>query len=926
MTRLHPRAAAAALACAALAAHAQTAERIEITGSAIKRIDAEGAVPVQVLTREEIARGGFTSTEDLMQSLAVASGMNGTNNASGAGASTYGRSTISLRGLDAGRTLVLVNGRRVAPVAGGDGAEVNVNNIPLAAIERVEVLKDGASSLYGSEALAGVVNFILTRDFRGVDLGIGYGTPTRSGGGQNRKASVVAGFGNLSREGFNLTLSASIEKEKQLFAKDREFAKSGNNFPYLLASATGQGNIEGSYTPGPGTPYDPNDPAGEPSRIGPGWGSSPGRGFGNPMAAAGRCEEINMFLNPAPTSQGAPYCAFDSNAYVGLTPERDVVNLTANGAWRLNDDLELFGDVLWSKSQVIQRFQPSPLRRDFMTPSDAQFGLQGVDPVLLISPSNPNYQFAADYLTAQGFGALVGQPLAVTARVFDFGPRTQDDTTTQSRLLVGARGRLLGQDWELAAMRNESKLEGKVAGGYFSQVAYARAVQQSNDWNPWSLNQSDAFRAAIAPAEYVGKTQDALTRSDIVEGKLTGEAFALPAGPTLYAAGVQARAEKYQTDPSEALFSGDIAGLGGATPPVDRSRRIGSVFGELALPLLKALEASLSGRVDRYNDVGNANTYKAGLRWQPNREFLLRASLGTGFRAPTLQELWLPQSTGTSEQFTDPAFPGTPIQVPLVAGGNPDAKPERSKQRSLGLVLAPSADVNFGIDWWWITVRDILDTPSTQEVVSQFRAGDPAYAGLVTLDGGNNITLVRAILANVGSAKVAGVDLDLNTRHALFGGRLDVAWNGTYMTRYDQTSPGGSLSHKVGTMVDGACNPVLGANLGGVVLRWKHRLAGTWSSGPFAATLAQNLYTGYDDGCWQTDGVTHHRVPTQVLYDAQLAFTGVPNLKLALGVRNLFDKDPPLYIPASNQFQSGYDISLYDPRARFVYLTANYRF
>lgn len=921
-----PLAAAAALAALSCAAWAQPAERVEITGSAIKRIDAEGSVPVQVITREQIQRGGFTSTEDLVQSIAAVSGLNGTNNAGGAGASTYGRSTISLRGLDSGRTLVLVNGRRVAPVAGGDGAEVNLNNIPLAAIERVEVLKDGASSLYGSEALAGVVNFILTRDFRGVELGLSYGTPTRSGGGQNRKASVVAGFGQLDRDGFNLTLSASLEKEKQLFATDRAFAASGNNFPYLLSAATGQGNIEGAYTPGPGTPYDPNDPTAEPTRPQPGFGTAPSRGYGNPLAAAGRCAEVNMFENPTPTTKGVPFCAFDSAAFVGLIPERDVANLTLNGTWRPTDTLELFGDVLWSRSQVIQRFQPSPLRRDFMTPSDAQFGAQGVDPVLLIFPDNPNYDFAARYLRANGFGSLVGQPLAVTARVFDFGPRTQDDTTTQSRVLGGLRASWLGQDWEAALMRNESKLEGAVTAGYFSQVAYARAVQQSDDWNPWTLQQSDAFRASIAPAAYVGKTQDALSRTTVLDGKVSGEAFALPAGPALYALGLQARRELYQTDPSDALFSGDIAGLGGATPPVDRRRSITSGFGELALPVIKGLEATLSGRLDRYDDVGNARTYRAALRWQPQRELLLRGSIGSGFRAPTLQELWLPQAVGTSEQFNDPAFPAVPLQVPLVQGGNPDARPERSRQHTLGLVLAPAEGVDLALDWWWIRVRDILDTPSTQEVVSQFRAGDPSYAGLVSLDNANNITQVRAILANVGSANVSGLDVDFSVRRPLWGGRLEVNWSGTYMRRYDQTSPGGTLSQKVGTMVDSACNPVLGANNGGVVLRWKHRLAGTWSSGPFAVTLAQNLTSGYQDACWQTDGATPHRVPLLALYDLQLGWTPVQPLKLTLGVRNLFDKDPPLYIPASNQFQSGYDISLYDPRARFVYVSASYRF
>ena len=168
-------------------------QRVEITGSAIKRVDAEGALPVTVITRADIAKSGVVSTEELLSTVAAISSIGGVSNATGAGSSTAGRSTASLRGLSGQRTLVLVNGRRLseAITSGSVGGTVNINNIPLAAIERVEVLKDGASSIYGSEALAGVINFILTKEFQGVELGVSGGTPSREGGGQTDRKSVV---------------------------------------------------------------------------------------------------------------------------------------------------------------------------------------------------------------------------------------------------------------------------------------------------------------------------------------------------------------------------------------------------------------------------------------------------------------------------------------------------------------------------------------------------------------------------------------------------------------------------------------------------------------------------------------------------------------------------------------------------------------
>ncbi|HYE71202.1 MAG TPA: TonB-dependent receptor [Aquabacterium sp.] len=913
-------------------------EAFTVTGSNIKRIDAETALPVQVITRDEISRSGVANTEQLLQQISSMSGQGGINNATGAGNSTYGQASISLRGLGEDRTLVLVNGRRLAAFAGGNGASMNINSIPLAAIDRVEVLKDGASGVYGSDAVAGVVNFILTKNLTGVEIGATVGQPTRDGGGKSQKAHVVAGFGDVAKDRFNVTLSASVEKETALFAKDRNFARTGNVPPFISAAATGQGNIEGGYNPGNGQRYDANaeNTVGNTPGRRPGFGNSPGTGYGNPLAASNQCEQIGMYLDPTLTTHSAPYCTYDSNTAVGLVPKRELGTLSGNFTFKLGDNLEAFGDALYSKSVVTQTFQPSPLRRSFMV-TDALFAEQGVEPALIIRPSNPNYSIARNYLQAmeaqhpgQGFGALIGQPLAVTARVFDFGPRVQKDTEKQHRLTGGLRGNFGAHDWEVAATQVESKVAGTVPDGYFSQVAFARVVNRpDSDYNPWSLTQSAAFNSALeaSGAKYTGATLNASSKSTTLDGILRGELASLPSGPLQYATGLQHRKEEFVTRPSAALETGDIAGLGGATPPVNRDRKITSVFAELNAPILKGLDGNVAVRRDDYNDVGASTNYKASLRYQPVREVLVRGSMGTGFRAPTLVDLWQPQTLGSSEQFNDPATGQTDLQVNSLTGGNPRLKPEESRQRSVGIVLQPTQALSVAVDYFDIRVEDIISLPSAQEVVSRYRAGDPVFAGLVTLTpGSNDIESIIQTLQNVGTAKVRGVDLEANFRQRIGSGRLDLNMSGTYMIQFDQTSPGGTVSRKVGTMVEPDGTPVLStnANNDGVILRWKHYLSATWTQGPWAVTLAQNFYKGYRDGD-DLNG-NPHRVPDQTLYDLQVGYTGFRNLKLALGVRNLFDKDPPIYIPTSNQFQAGYDISLYDPRARFVYLSAAYKF
>jgi iron complex outermembrane recepter protein len=896
--------------------------RVDVTGSSIRRVEAEGALPVTIVTREEIARIGAVNTEQLLQNVSAISTLNATQLATGAGLSTYGQASISMRGLGSFRTLVLVNGRRLAPFAGDDGASVNVNSIPIAAIERIEVLRDGASAVYGSDAIAGVVNFILTKDYTGAEAGITYGAPTRSGGGENTEVHAVAGFGNLDKDRYNLTIGASYQKERALFSKDRDFAKTGNRFPWLVSGATGQGNIEGAYVPGTGSAAAGNWVEGHTVT---GFGTSPGTGYGNPLGAQGRCEDINMFLNPDPTSRGFPFCAFDSAAFLNLFPEREAYNFSGNFVFKLTPDIQFFADGLYAKQTVTNEIQTSPARRSFFQ-TDALFQERGIDPALLIFPSNPNYQIAANYLNSIGQGGIVGQPLAITARVFDFGPRTTEDEAEQWRTVAGIRGNWRKQDWELAYTHNENKVEGKTVSGYFSQTEYARIVQNSNVWNPWSLSQDPSFTSQLPAANYVGPTLLAKAKSDAFDARISGDVWQLPAGALAYAAGYQFRKENIDAQPSAALGTGDIAGLGGSVPPLDKERKVNAIFGEVLVPIIKDVEGNAAIRYDDYDDVGSTTNYFLNLRWQPIKQVLLRTAYGTGFRAPTLLDLYQPVTLGSSAQFTDPVTGQANLQVNEFTGGNPALKPEKSDQWSVGVVWQPVRQFSVGVDWWRVKLDDIIATPSTQEVVSGFRNGDATYANSVVLGPDGQIETVNTVTVNSGKATVEGYDINANYRDSFPWGEVGLNLQGTYIDRFDQTSPGGVVSHKVATIVDQNGDPVIGAaDTGGVVLRWKHALTASYGYRNWGFSITQNYYSRYETGLRQIDGERNF-IGGQSIFDVQLAYTGIKNLRLALGVRNVFDKDPPIYVPVANQFQSGYDVSLYDPRARFVYGSVNYKF
>jgi iron complex outermembrane recepter protein len=914
--------AAAALALLAGAAAAQEAQRIEITGSSIKRIDAETALPVQVITRADIQKSGATNVEQLMQTISAAASSGALASNASSGATTGSISSISLRGLTSIRTLVLVNGRRIAPYGigfTGDSVSVDVSSIPIAAIDRVEILKDGASAIYGSDAVAGVVNFILRRDYTGGEAALDVGN-TQHGGASSRRASLTWGFGDLARDRFNLMLSGTVVKEGALFGRDRGFASVG----YSVAD----GNDPTSFHTFPANVLDVDT-----FNIG-----------GNPSAPG--CP-APFALNRGAAVDG-PFCVFDPSPLVTLLPKTDRATVMAAGRFAFSDTLEAFFEASFTKSRQRVVIQPVPF--SFL------FALPGNNPLNNLAPWNGLYPAEYGPLagTPHGLGSAVstillrpgtafyptafiqsqlnpGDPLPVLTvfyRSNETGNRDITDHSEAPRFVLGLRGLAAGWEWESAFLRSESKVREQVNDG-FPANSLVLPILNSGRVNFFGPNTPDVV-AELRATNFTGdafKINSALTS---VAVKASRELMKLGGGNAGLALGAEVRTEDYLFDPNPTIRTGDISGYGGNFLTTDRSRRVDALFGELNFPFTKTLEFNTAVRFDRYEGVGNSTTPKASLRWQPMPQILLRGSVGKGFRAPSLQDLYLPNTTGVSQAgVSDPLRCPTTgsrtdcsTQFTVINGGNPALTPEKTTNATLGLVLSPLPQLTLALDAFRINVKDTIvngigvatilgDITRYASLVTRGPV-DPAFP---TLPG--PITAISLTNLNLGQIKVGGVDLDVKFTTPAAGGKVTASLVGTYFSKYDVQNLDGSFSGGLDTT---------NAATGGIVPRWKHYASIDYTTGPWGVTLGQSWQKSYNDLA-PTGGTPLRRVGAYELWDLQLRYSGLKRLELRAGIRNLFDKDPP-YSNAGGQtsFQGGYDPAYADPRGRFYYLGATYKF
>lgn len=882
---------AAALVClgAALSAPAlaqNTLERVEITGSAIKRsINDEGALPITVIKVDDLRASGVTSVEAVIQMLS--SNQSSTSSLNAIGSGTGGATYANLRGLGNNKTLVLLNGRRMTAFAFGADA-VDLNSIPFAVIERVEVLRDGASAVYGTDAIGGVINFITKSNYRGGQLVVETTRPTATGGGKEG-VSVTGGFGDLDKDSFNVWVSLDIRNQDRIRALNRSFSKTG------IIPSKGVSGFSGTTFPG-------------------NFAQNSTIGTANALAPA--CLDPLSKVNPT----NAKACVFDFSSTIDITPDLNQKTVAGRASVKLPGDHIFTFDALSTDTTTTARVAPDPVTG------------------ITIQPSNPFYPRTYP-------GLNLALPVSAGYRMVPAGNRTNESNSTGSRIVADLSGVLAGFDYKTGAFYTRSQASDAAVDGYVN-TPFVRAQVGLGNLNPFA-EPTPAQLAVIQQAKRKGVFANATGETRGFDARISREIFDLPGGKAAFALGAEYRKETYRNDSNDDVVLA-IPSAGRSPNHVGGVRDVKALGGELLLPVLKDLEVQLALRTDDYSDAGRSTNPKIGVRYQPIKEIAVRGSYNRGFRAPTLDDLYGPQTvTFTAGALNDPLLcdaAGKAIpaaggvqgrdcgQQPQVQqGGNPFLKPEKSNTFSFGVALEPLKDLTVTIDYWNIKLKDKLDSLPPLTIVT-----DPVrYAANIVrcntlsaavqtnlsrcsgLDANSNaIGYLVTLTDNVGQAKTDGVDVSAAYGMKLGSfGALSLSYDGTWVRSYTyQTNPSDPFKQNVGLYVDGS-----------PVFRWKHTMGAGWTMGNWGSRLNIRHQTGYRD---QNDKTTvvggpsfYGDVKPYTLVDLSGTYKLNKATSLTAGVKNLFDTDPP-FSNQSTRSQRGYDPRYTDATGRAYFVRA----
>ena len=888
---------------------------IVVTGTSIKGLGAVSALPVTVMKSEDIARTGATSAEDLFRYISSASSSGSTVQAQATGFQTGSISTISLRGLTSARTLILINGQRSAPYGGGStgtaGNSVDISSIPVSAIERVEILQDGASAIYGSDAIAGVVNFILRENFQGVDASVYGGAPTRAGGGTEQQGNFFGGIGDLKTDRYNVSLGLSFDHTQEILGASRPYATRYN--PQFGNDVTSSFAFPANIAVYPKT-------AGQPTTINPAVG-----------ACAPSLNDVNF---PA-------QCRFDNSPYDSVQPDTKRGNGLLNAHYQISDTTQLYAELSFAQVETLTQVQPVPLsyqnpllssnpflayQANLLATQYPTYHNPAITPTaaaFLLPPTSPYYPTA--FAAAHG---MAGLPLNLIYRDFANGPRLEDDTADTTRAVGGWKGNLLGWDFNTSILYSEVKVKEDLKSGFplYSEIM---PILDSGIINPFGPTTDPSALAAAKGAEFVGQDWSSKTSLTSLNGSASRALFDLPGGPFSAAVGAEVRRETFIYNPSSAIQTGDITGEGGNQLPENAARSVESAYLEVNMPVIHSLDADAAVRYDHYQNVGSTVNPKGSLKFQPVDWWLLRGSVGSGFRAPSLTDLYAAQATSVTSNGTrdpikcptfDPNNPACSFQFTTVTGGNPNLKPEKSTTMTLGTVFEPTKDLTIGLDSFWIYLKDSIVVGGLPvSVILQNAASATQFASLITRDANGNIVFISQTNANLFRVNVSGTDLDFKYAFDVGNyGRISLLLDGTYYYKYATQNPNGSWTGQIDKGV--TTEP-------GVISRWRHTASIVYDIGPWDVSLIEHYQKRYHDSAGTVTGATRY-VGAYDTLDGQLSYHLNKAWTFTAGVINIADSNPPYanYASSANNFVGGYDLSYGDPRGRFVYGRVGFQF
>lgn len=799
-------------------------EKIEVTGSYIKRVDMEGAQPVQTLDREYLDKTGYNSVGDVMRDL-TASSFGGARESSGS--STADTATVSLRGLGADRTLVLLNGRRMAK--DGIGAATDLNLIPMSAIERIDVLKSGGSATYGSDAVGGVVNVITKKNYIGAELQVRQEVTELEGGNRTTVSGV---YGTAGSKG-SIMGSFQYRNNEQIFDRDRDFSSEGTsiNSPVPTIIANGKRNaVQGC------TNIDP---------------------------VTGACN-----YNFADFSTGLP--------------KIEQFNALTSGTYNINSMTEFHAQASATRKETTWNYAPGVVAlRNFVLPKTVTL--------------------------ADGSTLAAGTTVPYVGwRSEALGTRDTEVLTNSFAVNAGIK-RYIGDTWEadLTVGTERIKREENSINGYAFTEPLTQLINDGTcDIFTPGADLSKCNGAGVMASPF----QITESRIDTIELRTNGELFNLPAGPVGGAIGGQMMYETFDVQADAASVAGLVTG-GGAQSPGSGTRRVTALFAELAIPITETMETQISGRYDRYNDFGDTFNPQINFRYKPMTSLLVRASAGTGFKAPNMQDLYASQSEGyptfIDQKACQQGIAGacSPQQWQTFSGGNRSLTEENSTSWNIGVVAEPSKRFSASADYFSIKLENTVGTDLEAITLAEAQGVDIGQYGVsTTRDSSGNLLSLTAPTLNLATTEVQGIDLNL--RYASVAGDwgdLIVSNNTSLMTKYDIVKFPGLAPESVVDVDPGAP-------------KWRNNLSLDYgfNENTRMATTFRTIGSNYKSD------PSAGQIPTFTQIDLRLSYN-IQSLKgqISAGIVNLLNDFPEL---DESSLSSKLNDSLYDPIGRRVFV------
>jgi iron complex outermembrane recepter protein len=872
-------------------------EEVIVTGSLIKRPASETAEAITVVKADALKDQGVVNVEQALNTLT--SSNPSINMASAVGVFSGGGTYANLRGLGNGRTLVLLDGERLSNNA-NSGLGVDLSGIPFSAIDSVQVLREGASALYGSDAIAGVINFITKKNYQGAQIQVNFDHPQKAGGGSG-EADFTVGHGDLTSDGYNFMITGNYSKQQELQATQRGFSAQG----FDPARGVTNTNYYGSW---PGVVLDANG---------------------------------NIFQSGYPACAGNPQltryfgdCSYRYSAATDLLPEsREISGLVS------------FTKALPSDNQVqLQYFYTQSELNGYSGPIFYQFG---------IDPASPYFPKPGQLICDNRGSNCGGLPPDLTdpiqaAWTDPDNYRYNGNLNVEQRVLLTFSGSNAGWDYGLGLNYSKNSNDNRNTGGYPNEQVLAPGGVLSNLINPFGP-QSAAGQALINSSYINGVYALGKDTRWSADGHAThplGDAF--DAGtPATVGLGFTVNGERfaYATTPYNDLTK---AGTGLTDSSVEGSRQVQAAYVELDVPITKALDLDISDRQDRYSDFGTTNNAKLAVRYQPADFLTVRGTASTGFRAPTLYNLYSPpflaaSSSGAIGQGNPFCQPGSynAIFTPSVCqsqglglyGGNRHLTPETSQNFDFGVILSPVEELGITLDYYRILLKNRIGTVPASAIY-----GDPTTFSsyIVTNSNGTLTPSVAEATAcnpytqptcgyillqnsNTGRITTDGFDLSIQYQQQTPIGTFREDLEGTAVTQFRQQQyTGGPLLNLVGNLQIQSLNPAF---------RWQHNVRVDWTSPEkmWGGGLSDRFYSGYIDELPDGNG-NQRNVGGYSLVDGYVSVKPIERLTVLFGVKNLLNTSPPYTNAPQNNFAAGYNALIADPVLRNFYINLKYTF